>query len=311
MKLLDDLINRADGFQRRKPVLAFPLAVWKKFTDDRAGDLAALIAYYTFVAIFPLLLVLVTLLDFVLRHNPELRQHVISSALSAYPVLGPQIKNNVSPLHSTGIALAVGIVGAALGARGMAMAMQNAMNMVWAVPADRRPAFPWSMLRGAGLIAVIGIGQIVTATLSGIAGGLGHLLTGAPAEIGTVALAFVLNAGVFWIAFRLATASEVSWRALFLGAVLSAASWQILQLLAGIILGRTLQRSSALYGVFGIVLGLLAWLYLQAQITLYAAEVCAVRSWRIWPRSLRPPPTDEDRRAYERYDRAERHLPVD
>ncbi len=102
------------------------------------------------------------------------------------------------------------------------------------------------------------------------------------------------------MAFRLATAAEVSWRELFLGAVLSAASWQVLQLLGGFIVGRTLQHSSALYGVFGIVLGLLAWLYLQAQITLYAAEVCTVRAWRLWPRSLRPPPTDQDARAFGR-----------
>ncbi len=187
MKLIDDLIDRADEVQRRQPALAFPVAVWKKFADDQAGNLAALIAYYTFVAIFPLLLVLITVLDIVLRHNAALRQNLINSALSAYPVIGPQIKNNVNPLHSTGIALAVGIIGALLGARGIAMAMQNALNSVWAVPQERRPAFPWSILRGVG--------------------GIGHLLTGAPAEAGTIALAFVLNIGVFWVAFRLATAA--------------------------------------------------------------------------------------------------------
>jgi YihY family inner membrane protein len=286
MKLIDDLIGRADEMQRRTKALAFLFAVQKKFGDDKAGDLAALIAYYSFVAIFPILLVLLTVLDLVLRHDPALRQQVVSSALSAYPVIGPQIKNNVSPLHSTGVALAVGLIGALLGARGVALAMQNAMNSVWAVPQDRRPAFPWSLLRGVGLIVVIGAGQIVTVLLSGIAGGVGHLLTGAPAEVGTIALAFVLNIGVFWVAFRLATAAGVSWRAMFPGAVLSAASWQVLQLLGGFIVGRSLQHSSALYGVFGIVLGLLAWLYLQAQITLYAAEVCVVRAWQLWPRSL-------------------------
>ncbi len=311
MKLIDDLIQRADDLQRHRPVLAFPLAVLKKFADDRAGNLAALIAYYTFVAIFPLLLVLVTVLDLVLRQHPGLREQLVNSALSAYPVIGPQLSSNVSPLHSTGVALAVGIVGALLGARGIAMAMQNALNSVWAVPQERRPAFPWSLLRGIALIAVIGVGQIVTVLLSGIAGGLGHLLTGAPAEVGTIALAFVLNIGVFWVAFRLATAAEVSWSQLFLGAVLSAASWQVLQLLGGVIVGRSLQHSSALYGVFGIVLGLLAWLYLQAQITLYAAEVCTVRTWRLWPRSLRAPATEQDRLAYERYHRADRRLPAD
>ncbi len=85
-------------------------------------------------------------------------------------------------------------------------------------------------------------------------------------------------------------------------------SWQILLLLGGFIVGHTLRHSSALYGVFGVVLGLLAWLYLQAQITLFAVEVCTVRAWRIWPRALRPPLTDQDRLAYDRYARAERRL---
>lgn len=310
MKLIDDLVARADEFQRRTPVVAFLLAVQKKFGDDRAGDLAALIAYYSFVAIFPILLVLLTVLELVLRHDPALRQRLVSSALSAYPVIGPQIKSNVSPLHSTGIALAVGLVTALLGARGIALAMQNALNSVWAVPQDRRPAFPWSLLRGVALIVVIGAGQIVTVLLSGIAGGLGHLLTGAPAEAGTIALAFVLNIGVFWVAFRLATAPEVGWREMFPGAVLSAASWQVLQLLGGFIVGRSLQHSSALYGVFGIVLGLLAWLYLQAQLTLYAVELSVVRARRLWPRSITPPPlTDADLRAYELYATAEQRRP--
>ena len=275
-----------------------------------AGELAALIAYYAFVAIFPLLLVLVTLLDIAVRNDPALRQHLVSSALSAYPVIGPQIKSSVSPLHSTGLALVVGLAGALLGARGVAMAMQNALNFVWAVPPRRRPAFPASTLRGIGLILVVGLGQIATALLSGVAGGIGHLVTGAPAEAGTIVLSFVLNVGVFWLAFRLATAAEVSWGDLFVGAVLSAASWQVLQLLGGLIVGHLLRHSSALYGVFGVVLGLLAWIYLQAQVTLYAAEVCTVRAWRLWPRGLRPPPTDQDRQAYERYLRAEWRLPA-
>src|SRR5262249_18619210 len=235
----------------------------------------------------------------------------VSSALSAYPVIGPHLKGTVNPLHSTGLALAVGIIGALLGARGIAMTVQNAFNSVWAVPLNRRPAFPWSLLRGAGIILVIGIGQIATVLLSGIAGGLGHLLTGAPAEAGTVALALVLNVGVFWVAFRLATAPEVSWGDMFIGALLSAISWQVLQLVGRAIVGRFLAHSSALYGVFGVVLGLLAWLYLQAQITLYAAEVCTVRAWRLWPRSLRPPLTEQDRQAYEHYQRADRHLPAE
>ena len=309
MKFIDDLLDGADRLQRRRPVLAFVVAVWKKFSDDRAGQLAALIAYYAFVAIFPLLLVLDTVLTIVVRNNEALRERLLSSALSAYPLIGDQIQRNVHPLNSTGLALAVGLIGALFGARGVTMAMQNALNEVWAVPLDRRPAFPWSTVRSFGLMVVVGVGQIFTALLSGIAGGIGHVLPGALAAAGTVAVSFAANIGVFWLAFRLAAAREVSWRALRLGAVISAAFWQVLLLLGGLIVGHFLQHSSALYGVFGVVLGMLAWLYLQAQVTLYALEADTVRALRLWPRGLRPPPTEQDKQAVERYGRAQRRLP--
>src|SRR5215467_13831370 len=201
MKLVDDLLDRADDFQRGRSWLAFLVAVSKKFSEDNAGNLAALIAYYAFVAIFPLLLVFVTLLDIAVRHDPHLRQRLINSALSAYPVIGKQIRSSVSPLHSTGLALAIGLVGALLGARGLATAMQTAMNSVWAIPHQRRPAFPWSAVRGIGLIIIVGIGQMITALLSGVAGGIGHVLPGAAAAVAAIAVAFLANVGIFWLAF--------------------------------------------------------------------------------------------------------------
>ncbi len=309
MQRLRNQPDRADRLQRRWPALAFAIAVGKKFGDDKAGDLAALVAYYGFVAIFPLLLVLATVLQLVLRNDPALRQRLVSSALHAYPVIGPQLSSNVHALTSTGIALAIGLIGALLGARGVAVAIQDALGAVWAIPEERRPSFPWSAIRAVALVIVIGVGQIVVALLSGAAGGLGHVVSGAAAEAGTIALSFVANVGVFLIVFKLAVTSEVSWRDLRLAAVLSAASWQVLLLLGGYIVGRLLHHSSALYGVFGVVLGLLAWLYLQAQITLYAVEAATVRAWRLWPRGLVPPPTGSDRRAYEYYQRSLRPPP--
>ncbi len=180
MKLLDDAIGRADRFQRGWRPLAFAVAVWKKFGDDRAGDLAALIAYFAFLAIFPLLLVLVTVLDIVLKNDPALRERVISSALSAYPQFAPELQASVHALHSTGLALVVGLVGALLGARGVAVAAQNAFNSVWGVPRDRRPGAGWSALRGAGLIVVLAVGQTITALLSGQPAGSATWSAGRP-----------------------------------------------------------------------------------------------------------------------------------
>jgi membrane protein len=310
MKAMKRLLHAVDAFQQRHRWLAFPIAAWKKFGDDQAGNLAALIAYYAFASIFPLLLVLVTVLDIVVRDNPALKQQVIDSALASFPVIGPQLTSNVHSLQATGVALVIGLVGTFLGAQGVANALQNALNSAWEVPFSERPGFPWSLLRNLGMIVFVGTGEIATVILSGIAGGAGHLLTGASAHIGAVAVSLVLNMGLFWLAFRLGTARQVAARDLRLGAVLAAIAWQALQILGTYLVSHSLAKTSSLYGVFGIVLGLIAWLYLQAQITLYAVEINVVHTLRLWPRSLAPPPlTEQDVRAYELYARVTQRRP--
>lgn len=275
-----------DRFQQRWPFIAFPVAVWKKFNDDRAGNLAALIAYYGFIATFPLLLVFVTVLDITLRNDPQLRATLINSALAHYPVIGDTIRNNLGSVASTGLPLAVGIVVLLLGARGVAGAMSNALYEVWGIRREQRPGFPVSWLYELALVLAVGIGFVVTTALSSVAAGAGHVLTGAGGQVLAVAVSLVLNVGSFWLAFRLATTFQVPWHDLRYGAVIAAVVWQVLQVAGGYVISHQLQRASSLYGTFGVVLGLLAWLYLQAIVTLYAAEVDAVLVRRLWPRTL-------------------------
>lgn len=310
MEKVKRLIAAADEFQQRRRWLAFPVAAWKKFGDDQAGYLAALIAYYAFASIFPLLLVLVTILDIAVRHNPGLREHVLDSALAQYPMISAHLRSSVHELPATGLALVIGLVGTFLGARGVASAVQNALNTAWEVPISQRPGFPWGLLRSLGLIVFVGTGEIATVILSGIAGGTGHVISGVGAHIGAVAVSLALNMGLFWLAFRLGTARHVATRDLRLGSALAAVAWQVLQIVGGYFIGHSLATNSSLYGAFGIVLGLLAWLYLQAQITLYAVEINVVQVLRLWPRSLSPPPlTSQDMRAYELYAQAEQRRP--
>jgi YihY family inner membrane protein len=310
MNVAQRVLRSADRLQQRQRWLAFGIASWKKFGDDQAGNLAALIAYYAFAAIFPLLLVLVTVLDITLSHNPGLRDRLLTSALAQYPIIGTQLRENVHALGSTGLALVIGLVFMFLGARGIAGAIQNAFNTAWEVPRPSRPSFPWSLLRSVALILVIGIGQIVTVTLSGIAGGAAHLIPGAGTHVAAIAVSLLLNLGLFWLAFRLATAKVVATRDLRLGAFTAAVAWQILQVAGGYVVAHFLHRSSELYGTFGLVLGLMAWLYLQAQITLYAVEMNVTWVRKLWPRTLFPPPyTKEDLAAYQMYAKAEQRRP--
>ena len=76
-------------------------AVVKKFGDDGAGQLAALIAYYGFASLFPLLLVLVTVLGFVLEGSPQTRDEVVHSALGQFPIIGTQLERNIHSLSGT------------------------------------------------------------------------------------------------------------------------------------------------------------------------------------------------------------------
>jgi membrane protein len=277
------LLARFDGYQQSNAVLGFPLAVSKKFGDDNAGNLAAVIAWSAMLAVFPLLLLLITVLGIVLRNDPSLQHRILKSALVEFPVIGQQLQANVKSLNRSGVGLIVGLVGTFLGTRGVANALQYALNTMWEVPRERQPGFPMNALRSLAIVLVLGIGLIVTATLSGFGGGTGAI--GAGFRIGAIAVALALNVVVFSVVFRLGTV-EVAWKDLWLGAFLTALGWEALLTVGGYLIAHDVKNMSAVYGTFALVLGLMSWLYLQAEITLYAVEIDVVRVRRQWPRSM-------------------------
>jgi membrane protein len=309
MNLAQKVLKTADEMQQRHAWLGFPFAVWKKFGDDQAGNLAMLVAWFAFVSIFPLMLVLVTVLDLVLRNNPDLRHRLLSSTLHEYPLIGQHL-SNISPMNQQfGLPLVIGLVGTFLGALGVANAMQNALNAVWEIPFAQRPGFPWSWLRSIGLILVIGLGLIGTAVLSTMASGAGSVVNGAVATVAAFVVSLAASIGLFWVAFKLGTASEIGWRQQRLGAVIAGVIWQILQAVAGYFISHQLAHASPIYGTFAIVIGLIAWLYLVAQLTLYAVQISVVRAYRLWPRSMAPPPyTEQDRRAFQLYAQVQKRV---
>jgi membrane protein len=309
MNMAKRVLRALDELQQRHAWLAFPLAVWKKFGDDQAGNLAMLVAWFAFVSIFPLMLVLVTVLDLVLRNNQKLQNQLKDSALHEYPLIGQQL-GHISPLNQQfGLPLVVGLVGTFLGALGVANAMQNALNAVWEIPFAHRPGFPWSWLRSSGLIVVIGLGLIGTTILSTTASRAGGLLNSDVATVAAFVVSLAASIGLFWVAFRLGTAREIGWRQQWPGAVIAGVIWQILQAVAGYFISHQLAHASPIYGTFAIVIGLIAWLYLVAQLTLYAVQISVVRAYRLWPRSMAPPPyTEQDRRAFQLYAQVQKRV---
>jgi membrane protein len=290
---LGDRLGDLDRLQQRKRGLRFVTAVIKKFADDQGGQLAALISYYGFVSIFPLLLVLVTVLGFVLQGNPSEQQRILNGTLGQFPILRDQLQ--LHSLKGSATALAVGIVISLLAGMGITNATQNAFNRIWAVPFKHRPNFIYARLRGLGTLALLGTLSILATVAAGFVGASSHGIL--PVAAGVI-VAFLLNLAVFMTAFKLLTAADLSWRELLPGVIVAAVGWQLLQHLGGYYLDHELKRTGPLYGVFALVLGLLAWLYIGAQLTVLAAEVNVVKARRLWPRSLFSDPLlDADRRA--------------
>lgn len=304
------LLRRVDGWQRHHRWLAFPFAVAKKFGEDQAGNLAALIAYYAIFSVFPLLLLFVTLLGFVLQSDPALQHRVMHSALEQFPLVGSM---RFQPLHGSVPALVIGGALALWSGLGVAKTAQSAFDSVYLVAHTDRPNFLRSTLRAGKLVVVGGVGFIVTTALSSAVTSV-HSIGGVQVGIGLrivgTALAVALNAALFLLIFRWLTVRDVRWRDAAPGALMSAVVLQVLQLAASAFISHRLKGASPVYGNFAAVIVLLSWFYLQAQVLLLAAEVNVVKQYRLWPRALADPPTtDADFRTYEAYAERERYQP--
>jgi membrane protein len=310
--------RRLDTFQRKHRWAGLPLAVIYKFVDDQGAYQAALLTYYGFVSLFPLLLLAVTILGFVLTDNPAAQQAVVNSALRNFPVIGDQIADNVHSLHGNVTALVVGILVSVYGGLGVTQAAINAMSQLWAVPVAERPGLGPAYGRGALYLLVVAAGLIITTLLTGLTTAVGALLPGSAvtetvARIASALLAIAVNIGLIVVGFRMLTFRPISFRRHLPGAVIAALAWQLLLLIGTYLVTHELQGTSASYGVFGIVLGLLAWIYLSTLVVLLCAELNTVRVLRLAPRSLLSvaEPADTavtagDRRAFTAYAHAQR-----
>jgi YihY family inner membrane protein len=276
-----------------------------KFGEDQGPYLAALITYYGFLSLFPLLLLLTSILGFVLDGRPELQQQILDSTLSQFPVIGDELADPQGIQGSIG-AIIVGVLVALYGALGVAQAIQNAMYVTWSVPRNRRPNPIRARLRSLRLIAVAGLAIVATTILSGAGSNTRAFGTdvGAWSTVGAIILSILVNGAVFVVTFRIFRPDNVRRRDVILGAIVAAVIWQLLQIFGAVFVGTVVKDSGATYGVFALVLGLLAWIFLAAVGVVIGSEINVVHTKRLYPRALLTPFTDNvdltdaDRRAY-------------
>lgn len=303
------MVGWLDRLQQRHRRVGFVIAVVYKYVDDQGGYLAALITYYAFVSLFPLLLLMTTVLGVVLVDQPELQQRVVQSTYSQFPVIGDQLQRP-EELSGGATAVVVGLAGALYGGLGVGQAVQNAMDSVWAVPRNNRPDPIRSRLRSLLLLFILGSAAIAATVLS--AAGHATQSLGWLGKAGVTVVTVAINALICLVAFRVTTARPVTYRQVLPGALAAAVIWQLLQWFGAGYVAHTVKSASVTNSVFALVLGMLAFLYLISVTLVMCAEVNVVRVDKLYPRALLTPFTDDvdltpaDRKTYTRRAKAER-----
>jgi membrane protein len=300
---LDALIDHLDEFQQEHRAVAIPLAVWRKFSDDDGAKLASLISYYAFLSVFPLLIVLATVLSHLLVDNPEAADKFVQSAAGSFLSIGSDDSGSIQPLNISGVALVVATLVALWSGLAVANAIQDAANVVYEIPKTQRPGLVPRTLRSITLLVLVGIGLPASTALQGVAG---SLLPGAFAAVLGWALVIAVNTCLLGLSFSRATVAKTAWRSLLPGAFVAAVAWSILQELGTDLLTRRVEGAQQTYGSFAVVIGILFWFFLLGQVTLYCCELNVVLEDRLWPRSLssimeRRARTEADIEAYSQY----------
>ncbi|HKB32125.1 MAG TPA: YihY/virulence factor BrkB family protein [Streptosporangiaceae bacterium] len=292
MNPIERLVRRVDAAQQRHKPSAFVFGVIKKYGDDNGGVLVSNLAYSGFVSLFPLLLVLVTILGLVASSDPALRHQALNAVAKQVPLIGHQLAGNVHALRrSSVIGLVVGILVLIWGTTGLAQAGLFTMAQVWNLPGPERPGYLQRLERAALFLGVLGVGVVVTTLLTSLSTYGSNNVISVLLEV----LAAAANVGMYFIGFRVLTPKVVATRKLLPGAVAAGIAWTVLQALGTFVVHHFLHTDSV-YGVFATVLGLVAWIYVGVEISVYAAEINVVLARRLWPRSIvQPPLTEADR----------------
>lgn len=283
MDRLTRRLHWLDRTQRSHRSTAFGFAVIKKYSEDQGGYHAALLTYYGFLSLFPTLLITTTVVQWLLQNDSPLKQRIITSVTNFFPIIGQQLQQNVHGFSKTGLPLLVGFLVLIYGLRGIADVFRHIVNNVWRVPLQDRSGFWPGVGRSFSIIVVAGSGFLASAVAASYAGSAGRDII---LRLLLIVASSLFVFGAFLLVVKLGLNKDVRLRQIWLGAATVAIGSFILQSLGRLYLAHELKNLNDLYGTFAVVLGLFFWLYLIAQIIVYAIEVDSVRWLRLWPRSF-------------------------
>src|SRR3984957_3379709 len=275
------VMGAIDGFQRRRGWVGVPYAVQKKFGDDNANLVVVALAWYGFTAIFPLLLVVVTIFNFI---GAESLGHTLVHTVQEFPVIGSSFQaSSDKSLNGSTVGLVVGLLGLVYGVQGVTQTAQLAMATVWNVPQDQRTGFLPRLGRSlAGLITIGGAFLINSFVTTYATGGTSNYAIRVP----VIAALLVINILLYFATFTLLTAKVIGPRGLIPGAIVGGIVFTALITVGTGLITHQLNHANDTYGQFGLVIGIVTFLLLLAKLSLYAAELNPVLSRNLYPRAL-------------------------
>lgn len=291
-------LDKVDDFQQKHKPLAIAIATVKKFGEDQSTGLASQIAFWAFFSIFPLFLVLVTLLGFFLPSGTK--NDVLGNISQMFPLIDP---STVGTLGGSWWALIVGLLTALWSGTGVVRTIQTAFNSVWEVPMKERPNLFEQLGRSVMVLATLGLGLVISTLISGLVTGTASGLNlGWVAQLLGYVITIAVDVGLFIAAYRILTDRDVSVRDVLPGAVLAGVVFWILQQLSSFIISSRLQSAGSTYGTFATVIVILWWFYIQGIVSMLGAQLNVVLKEHLYPRGLvGVPDTEADKRAYDAY----------
>lgn len=239
----------------------------RHFQVHRTGRNATLVAHFGFLSVFPLFLVLTSVLGYVLQNYPKLEERILDSAFSRVPIVG---QTELGELKGSAPVLIVGLLLALWAGLKAFNALQIALDDIAEVPLDDRPNILRTRVRSLLGIAIVGTSQIGGAVLTAFIGVGGF--PGLFKPLLAVA-AVALNAVVLAATYRWLCARQQSWRQVAPGAVFAGFLFAVLQVAGTAVVARSIANASPVYGTFASVIGLITWLGLHSTVALLGAEL--------------------------------------
>ena len=271
-----------DRVQSKVPAVAFGYAVFKKYADDEGSRLAALLAYYTFLSLFPLLIGGLAVLNTVLVNRPDLVMRVVSDVVPEE--YQSQVISAYQALPASGGAYAIAVVGLLLAGTGGVFSLYAMVNQVFAVPYRFRYGFGPRYLMVFLLVLVLGIGVLVVVIGSAILTNVAEVAF--ILHLGGWVLVWLVAFGVLLTAPRVLARRRLELREIWLGAALGALAMTLFFSLGSLVVARFIASSSAVYGVFATVVGIFSVMFITSNAVVFSYEIGVVHALKLWPRGV-------------------------